>query len=177
MSEKDQILAGLAALSDDELAAVLRAALADRPAFHAVLAALAGVTDSPGREEREGHEGLAEHETIPRGDGPGDVTSTTYRPVGDPPSSVSDQVGGPHFPNSPGFPASEASGYTTSGVPTFDTVRDKVERRFGTAQGMSELDRQTPAGRSADEQFAAREEAARARLDRIRRSLHGEGTD
>ncbi|WP_067864149.1 PspA/IM30 family protein [Nocardia shimofusensis] len=172
--DKDQILAGLAALPDDELAAVLRAAVAGRPAFHAVQAALAGMADAPGRE---GQEGLADHETIPRGDGPGDVTSTTTRPVGDPPGSVSDLVGGPVFAGSPDFPVSTASGYTSSGVPTFDSVRDKVDRRSGTAQGMSELDRQTPAGRSVDEQFAAREQAARERLDRIRRSLHGEDTD
>ncbi|WP_040795582.1 hypothetical protein [Nocardia higoensis] len=171
MSDKDQILAGLAALPDAELAEVLRAAVAGRPAFHAVHAALAEMADSGGGE------GLAEHETIPRGDGTGSVTSTTTRPVGDPPGSISGQVGGPVFPGSTGFPASGDSGYSSSGVPTFDSVRDKVDRRFGTAQGMSELDRLTPAGRDADEQFAAREQAARERLDRIRRSLHGEDAD
>lgn len=170
MSDKDEILAGLAALPDAELAAVLRAALAGRPAFHTVLAALAEVADSGGSE------GLAEHERIPRGD-PNDVTSATTRPVGDPPGSVSGQVGGPVVPPTPWPPVSEAGGYSDSGVPTFDSVRDKVDRRFGTAQGMSELDRQTPTGRSVDEQFAAREEAARERLDRIRRSLHGEDAD
>ncbi|WP_280484682.1 hypothetical protein [Nocardia cyriacigeorgica] len=36
---------------------------------------------------------------------------------------------------------------------------------------MGELDRQTPAGRSADEQWQAREEAARERLEQIRKSL------
>jgi hypothetical protein len=38
---------------------------------------------------------------------------------------------------------------------------------------MSELDRQTTAGRSADEQWKAREKAARERLDQIRKSLRG----
>ncbi|NKY87460.1 PspA/IM30 family protein [Nocardia veterana] len=65
-------------------------------------------------------------------------------------------------------------GYSESGVPTFESVRDKVEQRYGTAQGMSELDRQTPAGRSADEQWQAREKAARDRLDEIRKSIHGD---
>jgi len=171
MSDKDEILAGLAALPGAELAAVLRAAVAGRPGFHAVQAALAEVADSGGSE------GLAEHERIPRGDPSDAVTSATTRPVGDPPGSVSGQVGGPVSATSPWPPVSEASGYSAPGVPTFDSVRDKVDRRFGTAQGMTELDRQTPAGRSVDEQFTAREEAARERLDRIRRSLHGEDAD
>lgn len=73
-----------------------------------------------------------------------------------------------------GIPASVSGGaYSSSGVPTFESVRDKVEQRFGTAQGMGELDRETPAGRGVDEQWEAREKAARARLDRIRKSLHG----
>lgn len=72
------------------------------------------------------------------------------------------------------YPAVGGDGWIFArGVPTFESVRDRVEQRFGTAQGMSELDRQTPAGRSADEQWEAREKAARERLDRIRKSLHG----
>ncbi|OCF84414.1 hypothetical protein AW168_01725 [Nocardia brasiliensis] len=71
----------------------------------------------------------------------------------------------------------ETGGYSPSGVPTWGSVRDKVEQRFGTAQGMGELDQQTPAGRSADEQWDAREKAARERLDQIRKSLRGNDTE
>ncbi|WP_067668954.1 PspA/IM30 family protein [Nocardia miyunensis] len=66
----------------------------------------------------------------------------------------------------------DLGGYSESGVPTFESVRDKVERRFGNAQGMDELDRQTPAGRSVQEQWQARSKSARERLDEIRKSLH-----
>ncbi|MEU4314716.1 hypothetical protein [Nocardia sp. NPDC024068] len=68
-------------------------------------------------------------------------------------------------------------GYAGNGVPTFDAVRDKVERRIGTAHGGRELDRTSPAGRGADQQWEAREQAARERLEQIRTSLHeGEGS-
>ena len=66
----------------------------------------------------------------------------------------------------------DIGGYSESGVPTFESVRDKVERRFGNAQGMGELDRQTSAGRSVQEQWQARSKSARERLDEIRKSLH-----
>ncbi|WP_328392424.1 hypothetical protein [Nocardia sp. NBC_00416] len=70
-----------------------------------------------------------------------------------------------------------AGGYTGSGVPTFGSVRDKVERRIGTAFGARALDRQSRAGRGADQQWEAREQAARERLEQIRTSLHeGEGS-
>ncbi|WP_280397518.1 hypothetical protein [Nocardia carnea] len=65
-----------------------------------------------------------------------------------------------------------ASGYTGGGMPTFESMREKVERRIGTAFGARELDRQTPAGRGLEEQWEAREQAARERLEQIRTSLH-----
>ncbi|HLS77288.1 MAG TPA: hypothetical protein VK083_10905 [Nocardia sp.] len=170
------LLTELAALPDAELAAVLRAATADRAAFAAVRAALAEIP-ADAATPRPGGEGLAEHERLPRGDTPGDVTSTTAPPIGDPAGSLPGQPSGVLFPGAAGAPAPGAGGYTDSGVPTFDAVRDKVDRRFGTAEGMRELDRRTPAGRDADELFAAREQAARERLDRIRRSVRGESAD
>lgn len=68
-------------------------------------------------------------------------------------------------------------GYTSSGVPTFESVRDKVEQRYGTSQGMGELDQQTPVGRSVEEQWDARAKAARERLDQIRKSMHGNDSE
>ncbi|MFD4407346.1 hypothetical protein ACFWPH_31730 [Nocardia sp. NPDC058499] len=62
--------------------------------------------------------------------------------------------------------------YTGGGMPTFDSVRDKFQRRIGTAFGHRELDRQAAAGRGIEEQWEVREQAARERLEQIRTSLH-----
>ena len=63
--------------------------------------------------------------------------------------------------------------YTADGVPTFDFVRDRIERRAATADGAEELDAATPEAHDLAQQEAAREEAARAKLEEIRRSLGG----
>ncbi|MGK8524727.1 hypothetical protein ACRS6B_25690 [Nocardia asteroides] len=168
MSDNSDIASRLAGLSDAELAGVLLVATAARPGFAAVHAALLGLLEA-------GDAGAA-----------ADVTPTTP-PDAPPPArqepTVSGQVGGgstvPAVPvPPPGMPVSGTSGgYSDSGAPTFESVRDKVEQRYGTAQGMGELDRQTPAGRGVDEQWQAREKAARERLDRIRKSLRGNDAD
>ena len=64
------------------------------------------------------------------------------------------------------------TGYTAAGVPTFDGVREKIETRYGTALGSTELAEETPAGRAADQQFAARQRAAAEKLEEIRASMH-----
>ncbi|WP_305091526.1 PspA/IM30 family protein [Prescottella sp. R16] len=61
--------------------------------------------------------------------------------------------------------------YTEAGVPTFERVRDRIEERFGTALGAEELERGSRTGRDLDEQWEAREKAARDKLDEIRRSM------
>ncbi|MFD4368704.1 hypothetical protein [Rhodococcus sp. NPDC058521] len=71
-------------------------------------------------------------------------------------------------PHSADIPQPEC---TDAGVPTFDAVRDRIEQRAGTAAGAEELDNASAAGRSVEEQWAAREKAGKARLDEIRRSL------
>ncbi|MEU2126385.1 PspA/IM30 family protein [Nocardia niwae] len=168
MSDNSEIASRLAGLSDAELAGVLLVATAGRPGFAAVHAALTGLLET-------GDARVA-----------GDVTPTT--PVGVtalPPQAprasgqVDDSSAVPAVPVPPPGIAADAGsgGYSGSGVPTFESVRDKVEQRYGTAQGMGELDRQTPVGRSVDEQWQAREKAARERLDRIRKSLHGNDID
>lgn len=164
MSDDSDIAARVAALSDAELIALLRPVVANRPRLWALrnaLDELAGVHHAEIVDDVNPDTGKpATHDTASSG-----------IPFG--------QVGGgipvPSVPSTPpGMPdTSLTGGYSSSGVPTFDSVRDKVERRFGTAQGMDELDRQTPAGRGVEEQFQAREKAARERLDRIRESLHG----
>jgi phage shock protein A len=63
-------------------------------------------------------------------------------------------------------------GYSESGVPTFDSVRDKIETRYATSLGAAELDAQTPEGRTIDEQYEARQRAAAKRLAQIRESMN-----
>ncbi|MEV0360473.1 hypothetical protein AB0H71_30900 [Nocardia sp. NPDC050697] len=166
MTDSAGIAALLAALPDDELLAVLRAATAQRPTFARAHAALT--------EQATSGEPL-DAVVIPDTPHPDPGTVPPRAPG-------SQQVGGgfavPPVPVPPqgmsGTPPT--GGYTASGVPTFDSVRDKVEQRFGTAQGREELDRETTAGRSVEEQWQAREDAARDRLDKIRKSMRDEPT-
>lgn len=65
------------------------------------------------------------------------------------------------------------SGYTAGGVPTFESVREKIETRFGTALGAAELAAET--GRSIEEQYDARQRAAAERLAQIRESMQSGG--
>jgi phage shock protein A len=69
------------------------------------------------------------------------------------------------------------TGYTPSGVPTFDSVREKIETRYGTAIGSAELDAESPEGRTVEEQYDARQRAAAERLDEIRKSMHKDDKD
>jgi len=68
----------------------------------------------------------------------------------------------------------EVTGYTAAGVPTFDSVREKIERRVGTALGAEELARGTEAGRTLEERYEERRAAAAERLEEIRRSIRSE---
>ncbi len=64
------------------------------------------------------------------------------------------------------------TGYTAAGVPTFDGVREKIENRYGTALGATELAEDTREGRTAAQQFDARQKAAEEKLAEIRASMH-----
>ena len=64
------------------------------------------------------------------------------------------------------------TGYSASGVPTFESVREKIETRYGTALGSAELDAETPEGRSVEEQYEVRQRAAHDKLEEIRASMH-----
>jgi hypothetical protein len=66
------------------------------------------------------------------------------------------------------------SGYDERGVPSFDFVRERIEQRTATALGAQELDAESPAGRTLEQQQADREEAGRDRLEAIRRQMRGE---
>jgi hypothetical protein len=64
-----------------------------------------------------------------------------------------------------------APDYDEHGVPSLDYVREKIEGRYATSVGLTELAEDTPAARTEQQQAADREEAARTRLEEIRRSL------
>jgi phage shock protein A len=66
------------------------------------------------------------------------------------------------------------SGYTPDGVPTFESVREKIETRYGTAIGATELAAETPEGRSVEEQYEERQRAAAERLEQIRKSMQAQ---
>jgi phage shock protein A len=69
----------------------------------------------------------------------------------------------------PGAPATDY----VDGVPTFDFVRDRIEGRYATAVGATELADESEAGRTVAQQQEDRDAAARERLEQIRRSLRG----
>lgn len=80
----------------------------------------------------------------------------------------------PDEPTSPPAPPGEPAdtGYDSAGVPTFDSVREKIEGRYQTSIGAQELDAETPEGRSVEKQYEDRQRAAADRLTQIRESMH-----
>lgn len=63
------------------------------------------------------------------------------------------------------------TGYTSGGVPTFDAVREKIETRYTTSLGSAELAAETPEGRTVEEQYELRQQAAADRLAEIRKAM------
>jgi hypothetical protein len=82
-------------------------------------------------------------------------------------SPAADAAGG-----APAAPAPTAD--YVDGVPTFDFVRDRIEIRYATAVGSTELAEDGAEGRSLAQQEEDRKAAAQERLEQIRRSLSGE---
>ena len=76
-------------------------------------------------------------------------------------------------PPTPASPEQPTADYV-DGVPTFDFVRDRIEGRFATAVGSSELAEESAVGRSIAQQQEDRDAAARERLEQIRRSLRND---
>ncbi len=66
--------------------------------------------------------------------------------------------------------------YSQAGVPSLDFVRDKIEGRYAKSLGSTELAQETPEARSFEEQAAKRADAAKEKLDAIRRSLRGDSS-
>lgn len=65
-------------------------------------------------------------------------------------------------------------GYDSAGVPTFESVREKIESRYATALGASELDAETSRGRTVEEQYQDRQHTAAERLAQIREAMRSE---
>ncbi|MFZ0718648.1 PspA/IM30 family protein [Mycobacterium sp.] len=81
------------------------------------------------------------------------------------------------MPDEPETPAGQPDvdpGYSNSGVPTFESVREKIESRYETSIGSAELDAETPEGRDVEDQYEARQRAAADRLAQIRESMRGD---
>jgi phage shock protein A len=79
------------------------------------------------------------------------------------------------MPDEPTSPATESDadpGYTDTGIPTFESVRDKIETRYETSIGAAELDADSPEGRDVQQQYEKRQQAAADRLAQIRKSMH-----
>ena len=81
---------------------------------------------------------------------------------------------GADAPEPPTAPPTAPPTDYVDGVPTFDFVRDRIEGRYATATGSTELAGDSAAGRSLAQQQEDRDAAARDRLEQIRRSVRGE---
>jgi phage shock protein A len=73
-------------------------------------------------------------------------------------------------PSPPPAPPAD-TGYTPAGIPTFESVREKIETRYGTALGASDLATGTPEGHVAEDRYEATKKAAAERLEQIRSSM------
>jgi len=83
----------------------------------------------------------------------------------------------PH-PGDIAVPESTPTGdYDEAGVPTFEHVRDKIEGRYATALGSTELAEESETGRSIAQQQADHDAAARERLEQIRRSVRDDSSN
>ncbi|WP_448221794.1 hypothetical protein [Gordonia iterans] len=87
-----------------------------------------------------------------------------------PPAPGAQRAG--HLPPAPSY--ADVTGYTEDGRPTLDHVRDKIERRAATAIGSEELAGMIPEVVEAQEAFDKRQEAAKAKLEEIRKSMRAD---
>lgn len=78
---------------------------------------------------------------------------------------------GPADPPPPGTEPGDTPDYDETGVPTFGSVRAKIENRYATAQGTAELDADSSDRQSVTDQYEERRRAAAERLAQIRESM------
>ncbi|MDN5916347.1 MAG: hypothetical protein L0I76_14800 [Pseudonocardia sp.] len=67
--------------------------------------------------------------------------------------------------------ATPAPDYDEHGTPSLDYVRDKIDARFATSLGSTELAEDTTPARDQADQQAERDRKAADRLEEIRRSM------
>ena len=91
-------------------------------------------------------------------------------PAGNPLELAGNTESAAHLPTPVPVPVPD-TGYTAAGVPTLQGVQDKIESRYGTALGATELAEATPEVRTANEQYEARQKAATEKLEEIRASM------
>lgn len=106
------------------------------------------------------------------GTGPGQQPTTT---VDRPPltTSVPQTVSPSVVPGAPGTPTAPSFDYTDDGVPTLDYVRDRIEQRYGTALGGTELAEASAAGRAQRDAEAERARLAQEKLAELRAQVDG----
>ena len=75
-------------------------------------------------------------------------------------------------PLQPVTPPLPDTGYTPDGVPTLEGVREKIETRYATALGATELAQDLPEVRDAAERYDTTQKAAAEKLDEIRAAMH-----
>ena len=63
------------------------------------------------------------------------------------------------------------TGYTAGGVPTFESVREKIETRYAKAKGMAELQDMSVESKMLEVEQASINVEAQARLSEIRSKL------
>ncbi|MFD4183931.1 hypothetical protein [Rhodococcus sp. NPDC058514] len=155
MTDSQSVADGLGRLTDQELLRAIAVATAGRPALASVSAAVNAIRgDVPAAPDVPPPADVPFPADLP---GAPDPTVTTGAAV---------PTAGPGLPTAVPVPD-----YTESGVPTFDSVREKIETRAGTAEGATELDAESPAGRTVAEQWEERQKAAKSKLDEIRKSM------
>ncbi|WP_132991468.1 hypothetical protein [Gordonia zhaorongruii] len=87
-------------------------------------------------------------------------------------AEIVESVGSPDLAPDVDAPTVEdVTGYTATGVPTFDFVRDKIEHRTTTAIGRQELAEMGRESAALDDAMAERDKAAQNKLDEIRKSM------
>ena len=80
----------------------------------------------------------------------------------------------PDIPGPVPEPVQPDTGYDSAGVPTFESVREKIESRYATSVGATELDAETPEGQTVEERYEERQRAAAERLAQIREAMRNE---
>ena len=128
---------------------------------------------------------MADEPTTPATQPKIETSQTGTPPTETPPTETSQtETPQPETPQ-PGIPAAGSTasplppvpapnldtGYTDAGVPTLEGVREKIETRYGTALGATELAEETPEVRTAAEQYEAQHKAAAEKLEEIRASM------